>query len=250
MKTIVYQSQSTANMRPWIEGCLSSVERWANGLGADYQFLGDALFDLVPDSLRSKFATQPVVLTDLARLRLMLSALQGEYERALWLDADMLIFSPEQLMLPAAGHAVGREVWVQSEAGKLRAFSKVHNALLMATRDDSFLPFYADTAESLLRRVEQPVVPQFIGPKWLTAQHNISGLNVVESAGMLSPLALADISEAGGDALRLACRKHASPLAALNLSASYVGKATDGVCNQETDYERVVEYLLAKGLPK
>jgi len=249
MKTIVYQSQSVLNMQPWVQACTRSVQHWAKFVGADYQFIDDALFEHVPKTLRVKFEKQSVVLTDLARLRLLLSALQGGYQRAVWLDADMLVFDPSNLKLPQTTHAVGREVWVQLAKGKLRAYKKVHNALLMATGNDSFLPFYADTAEKMLAQVECPVVPQFIGPKWLSAQHNIAGLNIVESAGMLSPLALRDVCARGGEALRLTCAKHKESLTAVNLSASYVGKTSDGICNNEAEYEQAVELLLMHGLP-
>jgi len=247
MKTIIYQSHALEKMVPWLRACTNSVAAWTQHIGAEYRFLGDELFDLLPSALQEKYAAQPVILTDLARLRLLLGALQEGYGRAVWLDADILVFTPDQLLLPETTYAVGREVWVQRQGGKLRAYRKVHNALLMTSKGDSFLPFYADAAERLLERAAPPLVPQFIGPKFLTAQHNIAGLHVCESVGMLSALALRDVVTGGGSALDLTVGGHETPPAAFNLSASYEGKESDGICNSEADYETAVEALLAKG---
>jgi len=248
MKTIVYQSQARAKIRPWIKNCMESVQAWADHIGADYQFLDDDLFEFIPESLARKFKGQPVILADLARLRLMQAGFKERYDRVIWLDADVLVFDKEGLALPAQGHAVGREVWVQISNGKLRTYNKIHNAFLMAMSGDSFLPFYADTAERLLNEAVPPLVPQFIGPKFLTAQNNISRLSVLESVGMLSPLALSDINAGGGEGLALTLAGHQGCVAAFNLAASYVGKPSDGVCNHEPDYEQAVERLLTVGL--
>lgn len=224
-----------------------SVRGWASAQGFEYQFLDDALFSNLPNKLREKFGAQPVVLSDLARLRLLQAACADGYERAVWLDTDMLVFDPNRLQLPDTQHAVGREVWVQVNEGKLRAYRKVHNAFMMFAASDSFLPFYADTAESFLQRTKAPVVPQFIGPKLLTAQHNLTALTVCEEAGMLSPLCLQDVINGGGAALDRMKKGHGSSLAAVNLSASYEGRASDGVLNDEAAYQKAVDLLLERG---
>ena len=162
----------------------------------------------------------------------------------------MLVVDEAAFVIADKPYSIGREVWVQRKEGKLQAYKKVHNAFLMATKGDSFLPFYADAAESLLRRAEGPLVPQFAGPKLLTALHNTVGLNVQENAGMLSPLALNDICEGGGAALAKTISGHQMPLAAVNMSASLLGQDVDGVCNTARDYERAIELLLANGFPK
>jgi len=245
MKTIVLQSQARSKIVPWVRTCLGSVEHWAQIVGADYRFVDDALFELLAPWVREKLGDQAVVASDLARLRLMQAAYGEGYGRAIWIDADVLIFDPMEFTPTNTVHAVGREVWVQLKDGKPRAFRKVHNAYLMAMGADSFLPFYADAAETMLEKAEMPVVPQFIGPKFLTALHNMMGLAVEERVGMLSPLALKDVVAGGGEALDLTLSGHEAPLAAVNLSASYVGRESDGVMNDEAAYEKAVEALMA-----
>jgi hypothetical protein len=250
MKTIVYQSHAPRKIKAWMRLCLQSVQAWAESQHAEYQFIDDALFDLVPTDIKEKYSNQPVVLSDLARLRLIQKAFTEGYERTLWVDTDVLIFAPERLLFSGKNHMVGREVWVQERDGQPKAYKKVHNAFLSFTATDSFLPFYADAAEAFLRKAKAPVVPQFIGPKFLTAQHNLVGLHVEEKAGMLSPLALADVLKGGGPALSKTVSGHCEPLAAVNMSASYEGRESDGVCNSEDDYERAVALLLEGGLNK
>lgn len=249
MRTIVYQSQAPSKMTAWMHTCTDSVRAWSSENSYAYQWLGDELFNHVPEGIRSRFSSQPIILTDLARLTLMQDAFDQGYERAVWLDADMLVFAPAFLQLPHQGHAVGREVWVQENEGKLRAYRKVHNAFLVACKGDSFLPFYRDTCVRLLERAEPPLVPQFIGPKLLTALDNISALTVCEAAGMLSALALRDVRRGRGKALELTLEGHKAPIGALNLSASYQGKAVDGIANTEAEYEQAVHQLLTTGLP-
>ena len=248
MKTIVYQSQAPSKLGGWMQRCCESVQAWAYDMDAEYRFLDDELFGYAERALQEKFANQPVILSDVARLRLMQSGLAEGYDRVIWCDADLLIFRPESLRLGTMPHAVGREVWVQWSADKLKSYRKVHNAFLMATSEDSFLPFYADSAEALLTAAEGPLVPQFIGPKYLTAQHNIRALHVQEDVGMLSPLALADIVREGGDALRRMLEGHPQGLNAVNLCASYESRESDGVCNGTEDYHGAIDYLLAAGL--
>jgi hypothetical protein len=123
--------------------------------------------------------------------------------------------------MPNEPYAVGREVWVQYEKlEKLKVYRKVHNAFLMFRQGNSFLDFYAETAERLLRSNQGGMPPQFIGPKLLSALHNISQLPVMESAGMLSPPVIMDIVQGGGEALRQFIAGSPCPIAGANLCVS------------------------------
>ncbi len=189
--------------------------------GYDYRFIGDELFDPVPVSLSEKTRQQPVIATDLARLLLLQDALHSGYETVIWMDADFLIFNPADFRLPDTTCALGREVWVQHDRqGQLKAYRKVHNAFLMFRKGNSFLAFYADTAQRLLTENQGTVPPQFIGPKLLTALHNVTRLPVMESAGMLSPMVIKNILAGDGPALGMFVSKSPQPIAAANLCIS------------------------------
>lgn len=218
--TTVIQSHRSPLPYPWIERCIDSVRAWAASNGYRYHFIGDELFDLLPDVIRDRTVGRPVVASDLARVLVIKEALR-QSERVVWLDADFLIFNSKAFVLPDSAYAVGREVWVQQgRQSKLKLYKKVHNAFLMFHRENSFLDFYIDTAQRLLAQNEGNVPPQFIGPKLLTALHNVASLPVMERAGMLSPLVIKDVVNGGGEALTRFIEASPQPIAAANLCIS------------------------------
>lgn len=222
-KTLVLQSHTTPLPAQWITTCLESVKKWADLNHFDYRFLGDELFDHIAGELLEKTRTQRVIATDLARLRALQFYLQQDYDTVIWCDADFLIFTPSSFKLIADKYAVGREVWIQNDVRnpkKLTAHVKVHNAFMMYRQGNVFLDFYADTAERLLTLNQGPIPPQFIGPKLLTAIHNIAQCPVQETAGMLSPLVIKDIAKGSDEAVKLFQRKSTQPICAANLCSS------------------------------
>ena len=223
--TLVLQSHRKTLPFPWLQSCLDSVSHWAESNHYDFQFMGDELFALVPAALLKKTAQQVVIATDLARLLVLQAALRRGYETVIWCDADFLIFDPDRFALPDATYALGREVWVQADSNSgLRVYTKVHNAFLMFRRGNSFLDFYAETAARLLRLNTGRMPSQFIGPKLLTALHNIVVCPVAESAGVLSPPVMKDLIQGGGAALDLFREKSVEPICAANLSSSLTVK--------------------------
>jgi len=165
MKTIVYQSQRPEGRPAWLETCLDSVRRWAAGCGFDYRFCGDEIFVRVPAWYLDKTAAYPQVATDLGRLRLARELLDTGFERTIWLDADVLVFDPDDFRITVdTGSAFGREVWVQGDGrGGLKVFRNVHNAVALFCRGDSFLDFYAEACERIIGRADGGLPPQIVG---------------------------------------------------------------------------------------
>jgi hypothetical protein len=187
LKTIVVQSHRSRSLNEWIERCQNSVRAWADFHYFDYRFFGDDLFGYLPSpEVLRRYNT--IIASDLARLR-CLRALLADYERVIWCDADWFVMDIARFQPWQSSYAVGREIWIdQTHTGQLKAFKKVHNAYLQFERDNTFLDFYIETAEKFLQQNIGGVPNQFIGPKLLTALHNVVGLPVHEQAGMLSPL--------------------------------------------------------------
>jgi len=195
----------------------------------------------VPADLMEKTKEQRVIATDLARLMVLKDALGKGYGTVVWLDADFLIFDPENFILPEEPYAVGREVWVQYvKQGKLKVFNKVHNAFLMFRQGNGFLDFYTETAERLLRQNQGSIPDQFIGPKLLSALHNVSHLPVLESAGLFSPLVVKDILRGGGAALELFVDHSTHSIAAANLCTS----SCDRGHISSVEMEQLIEVLI------
>jgi hypothetical protein len=244
-RTLVIQSHRDPLPFDWLRLCLNSVANWAQANHYDYRFFGDEIFDLVDPVLIEKVGPQIVIASDLARLRCLQKGLADGYDCVVWCDADFLVFHPQNFLLPDSDFALGREVWVQSdEAGKLRVFTKVHNAFLMFRRGNHFLDFYCDTAERLLRLNQGGMPPQFIGPKLLSALHNIAQCPVMESAGMLSPLVMKDLLVGQGKALQMFQEKSPLVPAGANLSSSLSRREGLG----EAEMKTVINRLLNTGI--
>ena len=227
LKTLVLQSHRQPLPSTWIQRCVESVKSWSALNKYEHKFIGDELFDYVSAEVLEKTKNQQVIATDLARLKALQDYLYNGYDRVVWCDADFLIFSPDEFNLPNESYAVGREVWIQNtdkSPNKLTTHIKVHNAFMMFKKGNSFLDFYTDTAECLLMDNQGGMSPQFIGPKLLTAIHNVAQCPVLETAGMLSPLVIKDIATNGGIAYELFRRKSPQLIAAANLCGSLFDK--------------------------
>ncbi len=241
-KTLVIQSHRKPLPYQWLTPCLKSVKQWAHQNKFEYLFIGDEIFDSIPEKLIQKTQNQKIIATDLARLHTLQYFLQLDYTTVVWCDADFLIFDPDNFHLPQSSYAVGREVWVQHDnREKLRAYRKVHNAFLMFQAGNSFLDFYIDTAERLLSMNTGSMPPQFIGPKLLTALHNIIQCPVLETAGMLSPFVMKDLIAGSGKSLQLFRDKSPMIIAAANLCSSLTSAHSS-----EKDIEIIIHTLLLK----
>ena len=260
MKTVVFQSYRTEEVPDWIGQCLARVRLWAEARGWAYRFYGDEALDRVPPWYRSKAGHRLPVVTDLARLLLARELLQdtvsGEsFERAVWLDADLLVFDAERLDIDAAAEfAFGREIWVQENtSGGLRTYRSVHNAVCVFCRGNSFLDFYIDACQSVVRRYDGDTdkgggLPnQIVGTKLLSALHNIIGFPLIETVGMFSPLVLEDVVNGGGAALDLLRRQSPVPPAAANLCHSLSESGTEATRGGDALAGAAVEALLADG---
>ena len=253
--TIVLQSHRSPLPASWLESCIASVQQWAKLWNFEYRFINNELFDFVPKSILEKTQHQIVIATDLGRLKWLQYLLSQGYERAIWVDADFFIYAPAKFILPTIAESLdknyekyflGREVWIQPNASKanaLKAYIKVHNAFMVFDQGNSFLDFYTDTAERLLNKNTGAIPPQFIGPKLLTALHNVIQCSVLESAGMLSPSVIKDILQGGGAALDLFKAKSKAQAYGLNLCGSMA--ENEAVSNLEM--EALIVSLVEQG---
>jgi len=249
--TLVVQS-FRADPPAWIARCMDSVRAWAEAAGFGHRALGDELFERAPDWVRRKTAARPSTASDLARAQVLQDALDEGWGRAVWLDADVLVIQPGALTAALRledRYLLGREAWVQADRrGRLQTHTGVHNAILAVEPGNPFLAFYQHAAERILARHEGAMVPQLIGPKFLTALDNMMGLPATWAVNMASPRVVADLAAGGGPARdRLLARSGRVP-AALNLCHSHAGVETDGVTVTEAMLDDAVATCLRDGL--
>lgn len=242
--TIVIQSHRQPLPNPWLQTCVDSVVNWSKLNSYDYYFIGDELFKYLSAEILAKTELQPIIATDLARLSVLQEYLSKGYETVVWCDADFIIFSPDKFQLSEEAYAVGREVWIQEDTNDqniLVANTKVHNAFMMFKKGNTFLNFYTETAERLVVNNTGKMSPQYIGPKLLTAIHNVVQCPVLETAGMLSPLVVKDIAAGGGQALDLFNQKSLHPIHAANVCSSLYERGE----YTEREIENCLELLLS-----
>lgn len=230
-QTIVIQSHK-AGPDGFIKSATASVKTWAAQSGHAYECIDDALFDLVPDWCADAAHGRMQMVADIGRLIWIQNLLDAGWARVVWLDADVYLFCPLAMNIDAPdGYAFGHEDWVQpGRYGELKIHRNVHNALLIFTPAGRVtLDFYVQSALSLLRRGGPDVPPQFVGPKLLTALHNVVGFPLSHAVGMASPLVLRDLAAGGGAAWEMLMATRGDDLAALNMCASLVGSTVDGI---------------------
>ncbi len=198
--------------------------------GYDYRFVGDEIFEHVPDWYREKTRAYPQIATDLGRLELISEALEEGYQRVCWLDADVLIFNPAAFVITLTdGFALGREYWVQHTKNcNLKLYRNVHNAYCVFCQDNDFLDFYRYACKSVISRIQtgpdKRLVPQIVGPKMLSSLHNMIGFNLLDGIAMASPAILHDLASPvehyETKALNMLVQASEAPIYGFNMCAS------------------------------
>jgi len=233
LKGILFQL-APAGPPAWIETCLKSVRDWAESQGLDYRLYGDEAFSCLPPGLIAKCGGRLQMVADLARLTVARRLLEQEgWDRAVYADADFLVWNPEAFSLDQMpcdrGAALGQEFWVTREGPRLKLHRNVHNAFMIFERGGSVLPFYEETARHLLARLEGGVPPQFLGPKLLSALQGPAAFSLLPQAGALSPDVIADLlGESDGRALKRMEEALPRALGGANLCASLAGEERAG----------------------
>jgi hypothetical protein len=246
MKTVVYQSFRNDTVRGPIARCVATVEAWAGARGFAYRFLGDELFERVPDWFRARVGGNRLPMSDLARLKVAREFLDEGFARAIWVDADVVVFDPDNFDIAIAeDYAFCREVWMRrGRGGKPLATEGLHNAVCAFARGNAFLDFYIHACEQIVRGVEGAVVSQKLGPDFLSRLKDVIGDRVLSDVGLFSPIVTADIGKGGGRAAAAYMKAFGHPVRAANLCLSFVGRESSGVTLTEAMLDRAIDRLL------
>jgi len=259
MKTIVYQSYRTSSVPPWITECLASVRDWVKLQGFDYAFVDDQLFEYAPQWYRDKVNNDVLLVSDLARLKLAKEFL-SRYQRAIWVDADVLVFNPEKLQINVnSSYAFCKEEWIgrktwkeilysmvtRCDCSRVRRRTRVNNAVAVFVENNCILDFYIHAAESLVRNKPAEDIGRWdVGTALLTALHHGITLPLLENVALLSPLLIRDIVADESSSLSLYAGVLHTPVYAANLCGSMVGRVHDGVPVTEALLCQAIQRLL------
>ena len=246
MRTVVFQSFRTVDVPNAIERCLQSVVAWAATRDYEHKFLDNSLFERVPDWFKSRVNDNLLPMSDLARLMVGRELLNDGFDRAVWLDADVLVFDPDEFEIAVdAGYAFGREVWVRRGGGdKFFVTDGLHNAVCVFCRGDEFLDFYIHACEQVVRGATTEILPHQIGPDFLNRLKDVIGQRIVPDVGLFGPLVITDIAKGGGRALEAYMDAFGHPVRAANLCLSFVDRESSGVTVTDAILNRAIDQLL------
>jgi len=229
MKTIVFQSYRRSNVPWWITRCLASVESWTRANGYDYEFRGDEVFEICGRDYLNNVGGNIRSITNLARLELVREAHHRNYDRAVWLDADVLVFDTENFRIPISErYAFARETWVERRDSGFFILHGVNNCALVFMQGEPDL----DMLISLTRHValHRTITSNYqVGGDILKGLRNSLAFATLENVGMFSPSVIAGIAQEDHELLAVQAREFGSTVFAANLAAAeHHTPVTDG----------------------
>jgi hypothetical protein len=244
MLTVVYQSYRSSGSPAWIDRCLASVREWAEARAYHYVFVGDELFDLVPAWYRERVGGQILPITDLARLELAARFLAEGYERAVWIDADVLVFDPQRFEINVNNSfTFSREVCLYLEDGWCIERG-VNNSVAVFQRENTFLPFYIECCKRIVRQKDGVISPVDVGPVFLTNLYKMMPFPLVTTVGLFTPPILDDLVEGRTAFIRTYAEACRNPLYAANLCHSLGDPSRLQVPVPEALFAAAVERLI------
>lgn len=231
--------------------CMQSVKEWSASRGYAYEFVDDALFDFLPATIRNDPRAPLLPKTDMARLGLLEDRLRHD-ERAIWLDADVLVFDPAGFTMPETGGAMlCHEIWTHlSEQGEIVHRRGINNALMLFERGHPLLGFLRHASIELYQHSDPERMSSLaLGTDLLSKLGRIVPLRLHSQLACLSPLLLAAVYY--GDHpewLRAHAQQHGHRFCATNLCRSLMVAPSTQQRSRELDsiqMQTLIERLIA-----
>lgn len=244
--TLVFQSYKPGPRPGWIDVCMGGVRGWAEKNGYAYREIGDELFDNVPQWYMDKCRNSRLPATDLGRVMWAQRFLQEGWSRAVWVDADLLIFAPESFSIEAFDQfAFCREVVVYRSDGQIVGERRVNNSISVYGRGNTFLPYYGEACLRRATAVDDQLHSCEVGTILLTGLNRLSPLPLLEDVGCFDARIQHAIDDGHETWLRFYADALRRPVHAANLCHSFSlleEQADRHVPAERAD--RVVEMLL------
>lgn len=219
MKTLVIQSYRRVDVPWWINHCLASVRSWAQARNFTYEFHGDEFFDLCGPAYLARVGENVRSRTNLARLIAAKDAHRRMFDRAVWLDADVLVFDAEHFQVPVTDrYAFARETWVWRTDTGVSAVPGVNNCAFVFMQGEPDL-------DLLITVTKHVAMYREIKTNYQVGGHLLKGLRASldfatwDNIGMLSPYVIKAVAEGNKELLALQARSFGSPIHAANLAA-------------------------------
>jgi hypothetical protein len=220
LKTLIIQSYRTRDVPSWIARCLSSVRAWAETRGYDHRLTDDSVFSLCGDEYLAQVGDNKRSITNLCRLELIKLALAEGYERAIWMDADILVFAPDRLdFAPTQRISFPRETWLAPSSGPRWTIRlTLNNCVVVCPRGDPDLDLIIQATR---HRARHPVTDNLqVGVELVRGLHSFMMFPLLSNVGMFSNHTVMAIGEDREEAIHLQAIHHGTPVYAANLCAS------------------------------
>lgn len=246
MSTLIFQSYRTHDVPHWITRCLESVQDWATTKGYDYRFIDDELFSYAPDWYREKVENNVQLVSDLSRLILARQFLQEGWQQVVWVDADILVFDPDDFRLKPAGDiSFCKETWVDTDRqGRIIHQKKVNNSVTVFRKNSAFLHFYIEACLQMVRSSRKNPAPETVGTTFLTGLKKVYPLALIENVGIISPAMAYGLLSHQTDFSNKFRQWHGHPIRAANLCGSKEGRSFNGMKLDEQAIEKVAARLI------
>lgn len=252
MNTVVIQSFREYDVPSWLSTCMGSAKAWAEQQGYTYLWKNDDFFNYATEREKRICGDQIFALTDICRLR-WIADLFETYEKVIWLDADILIFSPEALNLDDLnGAGFAREVFIKPRLdahGRFLIEAGHNNAFMFFERNDPSLQHYLEAAEGCLASWEDKELPRtIIGPILVNQLISAGDLSTIEGVGLFTPHIMREIALGGSRMSSEYLTHYSSGLCAANL-CHFIRHQLPVEKRAQFDavYEQAVARLLAIG---
>lgn len=220
MKTVIIQSYRTEQVPSWIVRCLASVEAWARSRGYDYILTDDHAFALCGADYLAAVGDNKRSITNLCRLELIKRALADGYERAIWMDADVLVFAPDRLDFELSQRiAFPRETWLYPVEGGWGVLQTMNNCVVACPRHDPDLEFIIQATRHRARH--HPIEHnQQLGVQVIRGLHQFLQFPLLPNVGMFSNCVVMALALNKETLLAHQATQHGTPVYAANLSVS------------------------------
>lgn len=224
---------------------MESARGWSTLRGYDYRFIGDEIFDVLPAWFRDAYRGRMLPLTDLARAIVARDFLADGWDRAIWVDADVLIFMPEHFDVSTAHtYALCMELWCEKKWGELIFDRRINNCVSVYDAGNVFLPFYIEAMQALARAKGASLTDWDIGTNFLSSLGRIAPLPLLGNVAMLSPTLVLALATHDAALLRRYSRQMQQICGATNLCGSALDRAGPDRAVREQQIGEAIDLLI------
>ena len=242
LKTLVYQSFRTENIPGWMTTCMKSVKDWADSKNYEYEFLDDSFFGYAPAWFREATNNQRHLVADFARLELANRYLSQEWDRVIWVDADVFICDIDHFEIDErSDFLLCRELWMTRRDGQVVFSKRINNSVMMFAKGNDFLNVYRLACQKIVMAKKHACRHTEIGTNFLSGVPR--DLPLLKTVACLSPFLLSAFAHKQYEIIEAYEQEFYDPVRAVNLCLTFRDWQYDGISLSDEVYLSVIDYF-------